>query len=174
MSQGAGEPRVPLRMGCCWGPLCHAGQAAAVKTRRPQRRRTVQHIPDHVDVARHSPAHAARQSHDGALAVADGCGQAGWESGGVSCRLGPVMPPGQTAAEHGCFSWTMVPPPKLTSQRLHPAAPAAGAAHPPEMRCSVPSTPARLSPPKSPSAASACARSSLVIWQEGEEGGGAG
>lgn len=40
-----------------------------------------------------------------------------------------------------------------------------------EMRCSVPSTPARLSPPKSPSAASACARSSLVIcesvWEEG-------
>ena len=35
--------------------------------------RTIQHIADHVNVARHCTAHAAGQAHDGALAVADGC-----------------------------------------------------------------------------------------------------
>lgn len=53
-----------------------------------------------------------------------------------------------------------------TCCRVQPCGPARGPLQPrppPEMRCSVPSTPARLSPPKSPSAASAWARSSLVI-----------
>ena len=48
------------------------GKTRPPRPPRQQPRRTVQDVPDHVDVARHGAAHAAGQPDHGALAVADG------------------------------------------------------------------------------------------------------